>query len=322
MEAIVVQEFGPPAVLVQATVEDPGVGPGQAVIESAFASITFVETQIRAGRAPNPAMLPELPYVPGNGVGGTVVSVGPGGDRDLVGATVVSSTGGSGGYAQLATADAVGLTIVPDHMDLADAVALLADGRTAMALAEAAEIASGDTVLVEAAAGGVGTLLVQLARSRGARVVAAASTVGKLELAEELGAEVLIDYSDPAWVDAARFEAGDFDVVFDGVGGDVGEAAFDLLHRGGRFCTFGLASGTFAQIPAGVAAERGVRVVRGAGVTPETSLEFTRAAIAEAAEGRLRPVIGQTFPLEDAAGAHAAIERRASIGKTLLTVGG
>jgi NADPH2:quinone reductase len=110
------------------------------------------------------------------------------------------------------------------------------------------------------------------------------------------------------------------DVAFDGVGGTIGRAAYELVRAGGRFSSFGLASGAFAQVAEEDAARRGVSLLRGTGLTPEDLLELSRAALAEAAAGRLRPLIGQTFPLERAADAHAAIEARDTIGKTLLLV--
>jgi NADPH:quinone reductase len=99
---------------------------------------------------------------------------------------------------------------------------------------------------VEAAAGGVGSLLVQLARGAGARVVAAAGGERKLRVAGDLGAEGAVDYNEPGWTEKVR---GGVDVVFDGVGGEVGRAAFELVRPGGRFCAFGLASGTFTDVP-------------------------------------------------------------------------
>src|ERR687883_543795 len=106
--------------------------------------------------------------------------------------------------------------------------------------------------------------------------------------------------------------------VFDGMGGGIGRAAFDLLRAGGRFCAFGMASGSFADVSDEAAEARQVRLIRGGRPSPEELRELARAALAEAAAGRLRPLIGQTFPLEQAADAHAAIERRATVGKTLL----
>jgi NADPH:quinone reductase len=308
-----VNEFGPPEVLVPTDLPDPVAGPGQALIEVEIANITFVETQLRAGTAP-PAMAPQLPVILGNGVGG-VIAAGP--DPAQRGARVISTTGGSGGYAERVAVDAAGVIAVPDDVGLAKAVALLADGRTAMSLMRAAEVRAGETVLVEAAAGGVGSLLVQLAVGAGARVVAAAGGERKLELARELGADETVDYTEPAWTERVRDGV---DVVFDGVGGEIGPAAFELVRPGGRFCAFGLAGGTFTQIPDSEAARRNVAVVRATRPTPDEMRALTKAALAEAQAGRLRPVIGQTFPLENAAAAHRAIEARETVGKTLLLV--
>jgi NADPH:quinone reductase len=318
MRAVVMNEFGPPDVLVETPVADPVPGPGQVLVEVEIANVTFVETQIRAGRAPNPAMLPRLPAILGNGVGGVVTDVGAGAAPGLAGTRIITTTGGSGGYAERVAVDADGVIGVPGGHDLADAVALLADGRTAVALMRMAGVRPGDTVLVEAAAGGVGSLLVQLAARAGAEVVAAAGGGHKLALAGRLGAGATVDYTAEGWADLIRAESGGVDVVFDGVGGPIGRAAFDLLRAGGRFCAFGMASGTFAQVPEGEAERRHVTVIRGAQVRPAEMRELTRTALSEAAAGHLRPVIGQTFPLGRAADAHAAIESRATVGKTLL----
>jgi NADPH2:quinone reductase len=318
MWAVVMHEFGPPSVLVHEEVPDPVPGPEQVLLDVGVANITFVETQVRAGRPPSPAMLPTLPAILGNGVGGVVATVGERVDAGLIGRRVIASLGGTGGYAERAVADSVALIDIPDALGTKEAVALLADGRTALMLMRAAAVRAGETVLVEAAAGGVGSLLVQLARNAGARVVGAAGGERKLGLARELGASVVVDYSRPGWADRVTPKVGSIDVVFDGVGGGIGRAAFDLLRAGGRFCAFGMASGSFADVSDEAAEARQVRLIRGGRPTPPELHELARAALAEAAAGRLQPLIGQTFPLEQAAGAHAAIERRATIGKTLL----
>lgn len=319
MRAVVLREFGPPDELVAAEVADPAPGPGQALVDVEIANITFVDTQLRAGRAPNPAMAPILPAILGGGVGGVVAAVGDGVDGSLVSSRVVASTGG-GGYAERVAVDAAALIPVPDGLGLPEAVALLADGRTALSLVRAAPIHAGETVLVPAAAGGVGSLLVQLAAAAGARVVAAAAGGRKQELARELGATMAVDYSQPDWAERVRAETGGVDLAFDGVGGAVGLAAFELLRDGGRFSVFGMASGAFVRIPEGEAERRGITVIRGAPITPEDSRALQREAQERAVARRLRPVIGQRFPLERAADAHAAIEARATIGKTLLVV--
>jgi NADPH:quinone reductase len=277
MRAIRLHGFGPPEVLVAEEVAAPSAGSGQALVEVAFANITFVETQFRAtGFGPFQG---EFPVIPGNGVGGVVAAVGPEVDEGLIGRRVVSATGGSGGYAELAAVDADGLIEVPAGVGLDAAVALLADGRTAIMLVEAADPGPGDRVLVEAAAGGVGSLLVQV-----------------------------------------RDQVGALSVVFDGVGGAVGRTAFDLLGDGGRMVRFGAASGQWAQVSDEEAAGRGVRLLGLPRPTPQRSRAATAWALTEAAAGRLRPLIGQRFPLERAADAHAAIEARATVGKTLLEV--
>ncbi|HVV19804.1 MAG TPA: zinc-binding dehydrogenase, partial [Pseudonocardiaceae bacterium] len=226
MRAVVVREFGGPEVLVAGDVPAPVPRAGEVLVRVGYANITFVETQVRAGRAPFPAPTP--PYIPGNGVGGVTES----------GRRVVTSTGGTGAYAEYVAVPADEPIDVPDGLDLADAVALLADGRTAAALAAAAQPLAGQRVLVLAAAGGVGSLLVQLAKRAGATVVAAAGSDVKLDRARTLGADVTVNYRVPGWTR-------EVDVVFDGVGGDIGRAAFESLRDGGRMFIHGLASGSF-----------------------------------------------------------------------------
>jgi len=309
VRAVVMQEFGPPEVLEPAEVAEPEASPGEVIIEAEFANVTFVETQIRAGRAPHPSMLPALPVILGNGTGGTVA-----------GRPVVASLNGTGGYAERVAVDARRLIEVPDQVPLRDAVALLADGRTALSLTGRAGLQAGETVLVEAAAGGVGTLLVQFARRAGARVVALAGGPDKLALARDLGADLTVDYRRDDWPDEVRSAVGEVDLVFDGVGGEVGRAAFGLLGPGGRFYPFGMASGSFAPVTPELALEHEVTVLQGGPANAEEAAALSRVALAEAAAGRLRPVIGQEFGLASAAAAHAAIEARATMGKTLLTV--
>ncbi|HEY2266278.1 MAG TPA: zinc-binding dehydrogenase, partial [Streptosporangiaceae bacterium] len=277
MRAVVIREFGPPEVLEPAEVAEVGAGPDEVVIEVEFANVTFVETQVRAGRPPHPSMLPTLPAILGNGVGGTV-----GDDSPWSGARVVASLNGTGGYAERAVATASALIRIPDELATRDAVALLADGRTALALAGRVNLRAGDTVVVEAAGGGVGTLLVQIARRAGARVVALASQPRKLALARDLGADVTVDYSRDGWERQVHDAVGEVDVVFDGVGGNIGLAAFGLLGAGGRFCPFGMASGRFAPVTPELAQDRQVTVQAGAGGSPEHLAALARMALAEA----------------------------------------
>jgi NADPH2:quinone reductase len=327
MYQVQMAEYGPPSVLHLVEVPDAEPGPGQVAIRTAAAGITFVETQVRAGRSPRPGPGPALPAVLGSGVEGTIVSAGPDVDPALVGMRVVTATGGLGGYADRVVVDAADPVPVPEGLARGTAVALLADGRTALALIRAAAVTMGDRVLATAAAGGVGSLLVQLARAAGARhVAAAASSTRKLDVARTLGADVLADYSSPGWAEQVRAVTGALDVVFDGVGGDIGNDALGLLGRGGRFLAYGAASGTFtgaSGIERREISSRGIEFIPGNTVvrTAEDNRALVEQGLALAAAGRLSPTIGQVFPLSKAADAHAAIEARATIGKTILVPG-
>jgi NADPH:quinone reductase len=225
---------------------------------------------------------------------------------------------------------------VPAALDLATAAAVLADGRTAIGLSRAAGLAGGDRVLITAAGGGVGSLLVQIARRRGAAtVVGLAGGERKLARARELGADVTVDYRQPGWPERVREATagrGDdgmdvvdaVDVLFDGVGGEVGAALVGLAAPGARYVIHGMAGGSPTTIDPGVAEDRKLTVITLADVlpSPEDVRSATAEALAAAADGWLVPTIGQTYPLDRAADAHAAIESRATLGKTLLLVEG
>jgi NADPH:quinone reductase len=305
MRAVWWRAVGPPSVLELGEAPEPVPGPGEVLIRVEAAGITFIETQTRAGRAPKATAAP--PAVLGNGVGGTVVA----GDPALRNQRVVASLNGTGGYAELAVAAVRNVVPVPDGVSTLDATALLADGRTALGLHELAAPQPGETVLVEAAAGGVGSLLVQLARNAGARVIGAASGERKLQLIRDLGAEA-VDYTAPGWTDAIK----GFDVVYDGVGGTIGREALAATAAGGRFVVHGAAGGPPTQTGEGVTGFGFPELLQIGQRAPELAAKALQAA----AEGRLRPVIGQTFPLERAADAHAAIESRQTLGKTLLII--
>lgn len=284
-----VTRFGGPEVMRLTDAPDPVAGPGQVLVDVEVADVLFLDAQLRTGwgkewfgQAP--------PYVPGTGVAGRVR-----GD----GRRVVAMT--TGGYASQAVADTV--VDIPDGVSMAEAAALMQTGPAALSLFEAARIKPGDRVLVTAAAGGLGSLLVQLAVQAGAEVTGAA---GKgHELVRELGGRA-VPYED---VD------GSYDVVFDGAGGEIGTAAFGRTASGGRFFGYGVPSGSFATTdPARDDVEvAGIEQVQ---FTPESWADHVSRIF-----GRVRPVIGRTFPLELVAEAHRAIEAREILGRTLLIVG-
>src|SRR6266511_3278547 len=319
MRVVQVTRFGGPEVLVISEAPAPVAGPGQAVVGVSVADVLFVDTQIRSGRGSEYFGV-KPPYVPGVGVAGQVISVGEGVDPGWVGRRVVAAT--TGAYAEQTVVSAEGLIPVPDGLGLREAAALLHDGRTALGLAEGARIQPGEWVLVLAVGGGLGILLVQLAHAAGARVIGAARGKRKLDLARELGAAAVVDYSEPDWAERVREATGGVgpDVVFDGAGGQIGRAAFEITARGGRFSAHGAPSGRFAEIDPQEAERRGVTVrgIQHVQFSPADGKRLSGQVLSEAAAGRIRPVIGQTFPLERAADAHAAILVRGVITKNLL----
>ncbi|WP_040835086.1 zinc-binding dehydrogenase [Nocardia brevicatena] len=318
MRAVQATEFGGPEVLVAREV----------LVEVAAADVMFLDTRLRAGWGTEWFPV-RPPYIPGGAVAGTVRAVGMDVDRAWLGKTVAtitasSSIGGGlpiGGYAELAPAKAQSLIEVPEAFTTR-AVAVVHDGRTALGAFERAAVQAGDQVLITAAGGGMGTLLIQFAHRAGAKVIAAARGSAKLELASRLGADTVIDYSQDDWAEQVVAATGGSGprVVFDGAGGALGSAALAVTADGGRFIGYGAAAGDFAAGATSV--DRDIDIV---GLSNLRSSVDDRHRLgvriqAEVAAGRVKPVVGQTFPLEQADRAHAAIEVRAAIGRTVLTV--
>jgi NADPH:quinone reductase len=325
VKAIRQYEFGPAETLRYEEVPDPVPGAGQVLVEVAAAGVHLVDTAIRAGRAGGPFPQPQLPMTPGREVAGTVVATGPGADPGWTGKRVVAHLGmTSGGYASLAVAAETSLHEIPDSLAAEAAVAMIGTGRTAVGILDAAEIEAGDVVLVPAAAGGLGSLFVQAAHRAGAVAVGLAGGPEKALRVRALGADVAVDYREPGWPERvlAALDGRKPTLLLDGVGGEVGRAAFDLLDTGGRIVMFGWSSGevtpfTSADIAAGslsVVWVTGPRMMKRYGGL--RGLE-TRS-LAEAAAGHLVPLVHPPFPLADAAAAHQALETRATTGKVVL----
>ncbi|MEV4622734.1 zinc-binding dehydrogenase [Asanoa sp. NPDC049573] len=321
MRVIEIREFGGPEVLVPVEVADPIPGAGEVVVAVEVADTLWLETMVRRGNG-GAAFPVRPPYRPGVGVAGTVAAVGPGADPQWTARRVVARSGPTGGYVERAVVPAEGLVTVPDDVSLRDAAAVLHDGVTALALADIVKPVAGDRVLVTAAGGGLGAILVQIAHAAGATVVAAARGAAKLERLRRLGADVVVDYSTPGWTDQVRDATGGLDVVLDGAGGEYGRAAFDLVTAGGRFSAHGTPAGGFAVADPDVARARGITAtgIDAVQLSPERFRGYLARALDEVANGRITPLVGQTFPLERAADAHAAIENRTAVGKTLLLV--
>lgn len=330
MRAIQVSRYGGPEVLELVDVPDPKAGPGQVLIDVAVADVLFVDSQIRSGTAGGWFEV-ALPYVPGNGVGGTVASVGQGVDPSWVGRRVVGRLNGagqqpSGGYVERAALAAVDVLAVPDGLSVAEAITVLHDGSTALLAFEQAAVKPQEWVLVNAAGGSLGSLLVPMAKAAGARVIGAARGERKLTAVRKWGADAAIDYTDPDWADQVLEVTGGHgvDVVFDGTGGAQGRTAYDLTTAGARVLAYGASSGNFVEVDPADAAAKGVTIFGimdlGANQDPAELRRSLENLLEDAAAGKVTLHVGQTFPLAEAAAAHAAIQARETVGKTLLTV--
>lgn len=303
--------------------EDPTPAAGQVLLAVRAAGVGYGDIVVRSGRHPFP-----LPYVPGLEAGGTVVSVGADVDPGLVGRRVVATTVGMrGGYAELALAEAGSTYRVPDGLPLEHAVAVFQAGAVAVGMVSAVRLRPGDSVLVTAAAGRIGSLLVQHARAAGAGiVVAAVGGQDKAAAAAGFGADVVVDYTAADWPGKVKEATGGrgADVTFDAVGGDIGARALEATAAGGgRFAPYGFTCGTWVPLDAHEIGRRGVCVVGALGIAFAKPAEQQRAdavaALDAARSGLLVPRIGGTFPLEDAAAAHTALQGRRTVGALLIT---
>lgn len=325
MRAVQVTRFGGPEVLVPTEQTDPVAGPGQVVVDVAATEVLFLDTQLRSGLF-REYFTVQPPYVPGTGVAGTVSSVGTGVDPRWIGRRVVAGTAKEGEYvgggcAERAAVPASEVFEVPAGLDLSEALTGLHDGLMALSLAEKAALQPGERVLVTAASGSLGAWLVPLVHATGAQVIAAARSERKLRHARQRGADVAVDYSEASWTERVReaTNGSGVDVVFDGAGGQLGRSAFDVTALGGRFFSYGAATGDIAGIDVREAERRQVAVFGIEDeIAPQDWTRLANQALSELAIGRIRPAIGQTLPLERAADAHAAIAARDVIGKTVL----
>jgi NADPH2:quinone reductase len=324
VHAIRQYEFGPPENLRYEEVPDPHPDAGQVGIAVRACGVHLVDTMLRRGTYEGPFALPDLPMTPGREVAGVVDELGDGVEEDWLGRRVVVHLGmASGGYAERAVANVGDLHPLPD--DLADdaAVAMVGTGRMTVGILDVAQPTAEDVVLVTAAAGGIGTMLVQAAQNLGATVVGVAGGAAKVARVRESGAAVAADYTTPDWTDRVRdaLDGRGATLVLDGVGGEAGQAAFDLLAPGGRLVVFGWSGGEPVRFTAADLLRRSLSasVALGPGILrrPGGLRGLQERALTEAAAGRLVPAV-QTFALKDAAAAHRALETRATVGKVVL----
>ncbi|GAA0624718.1 zinc-binding dehydrogenase [Kribbella sandramycini] len=323
MRAAVVTEFGDATVIRTQEWPDPEPAAGQVVVEVELADIMWVDTAIRRGMHGS-FFAVEPPYVPGALFGGRVSAAGPDVPAEWVGKTVVGRSAAFGAHAELVVADIGAVTELPPGVDLAAAVAASGDGMTALMLEELAPAMQGKDVLITAAAGAMGLLLIQLAHRAGARVVAAARGEAKLELSKTQGADVVVDYSEPGWEKAVLAATGDrgVDIVFDGAGGAFGAAAFGVVKDGGWISAHGAPGGGFAPVDPAEAERRGVTLKGIMDLRADSTTTTVTGAdvVRRVAAGDLVPVVDQVFDLDHVADAHTALEQRTLLGKALIRV--
>ncbi|MGH9126662.1 MAG: zinc-binding dehydrogenase [Acidimicrobiales bacterium] len=325
MEAIRQYEFGGPQTLRLETMDDLVPGTGEVRIAVAFAGVHLIDTRIRQGTFFGVGPRPSLPMTPGREVAGVVAAVGSGVDSSWIGLPVVAHLGdANGGYASAAVARADDVYCLPDGTDLAAAIAMVGTGRTALGILEVAQVRREDVVVLTAAAGGIGALLIQAARRAGAFVVGTAGGASKAEVVRRLGADLAVDYREASWQERVRDElvGRRVSLGLDGVGGAAGRAVLELLALGGRMVMYGFASGEAIPLTVGDLFTRGISVTSGIGARvaarPGGLRPLAERALAELAGGRLMPLVHPPFALADAAAAHRALEGRETTGKVVL----
>jgi NADPH:quinone reductase len=324
VKAVLCREYGPPESLVVEDVPSPAPGPGEVVVSVKAASLNFPDVLIIQNKY---QIKPPLPFSPGGEVAGVVKAVGEGVAGAKVGDAVMALTT-YGGFAEEVKVEASRLLPIPPGMDFTTASAFVfAYGTSDHALRDRAALEAGETVLVLGAAGGVGLAAIEIAKALGARVIACASSDEKLAACREHGADETINYlSDDLRkrVDALTGGKG-ADVVYDPVGGAFTELALRSCAWRGRLLVIGFASGEIPKIPLNLALLKGCSIV---GVfwgafakrEPEAFAESIAGLARWYGEGKLRPHITATFPLERAAEALSRMAGRTVVGKVVLTV--
>ncbi|WP_149824675.1 zinc-binding dehydrogenase [Streptomyces tailanensis] len=321
MHAIRLHTFGPAENLTYEKVEDPEPGPGQVRIAVAAAGVHLLDAALREGhQGPGPA--PELPTIPGREVAGVVEALGEGTPAHWLGKRVTAHLGFvPGGYAELAVTDAERLYEIPENLDFAEAVAMVGTGRTTMGILQFAEPGPDDVAVIPAAAGGIGTLLVQYAKNAGATVIGLAGGPEKTARVAANGADLAVDYTEPTWPERVAAYRGKVTVVFDGVGGTAARESVALLAPSGKHIVFGwsaegIKNGSPYLVEGVSESVLGEEMLRRAG-GPDPLRTLALRALTEAATGHLTPAVHR-FPLTEAAAAHRALETRGTTGKVVL----
>ena len=322
MKAVLCKSHGPPETLVLEEVADPKPGPGEVVVDVAYASLNFFDTLIIENRY---QLKPELPFSPGGELSGRVAAIGPDVQGFKVGDRVAANTG-FGACRQKVVVKARRLVHVPDGLsDEAAAGLTIAYGTSLYALKNRAELKPGETLAVLGAAGGAGLAAVEIGHALGARVIACASSPEKLAFAKSRGADLTLDYAKTDLKEGLRELTGGkgADVIYDPVGGSLAEAALRSIAWKGRFLVIGFAAGEIPKLPLNLALLKGCDI-RGvfwgafAEREPAAFAEHLRELFAWALDGRIKVHAEKVFPLAETGAAIRYLADRKAIGKVLV----
>jgi NADPH:quinone reductase len=322
MKAVRLQEFGGPEVLEIVEIERPVPTGREVLVEIKAIGVNYADTARREGQY---VVKTPLPFIPGAEIAGVVVAVGEKVTTVKPGTRVVTLIE-SGGYSEFALADERSLIPLPEQLDFRNAAALPLQGLSAYhVLKTMGRLEKGETVLVHAAAGGVGTLAVQLAKLFGAgKIIATASSAEKLKLARQMGADVLVNYTESNWVEQVLEATGGkgVDVALEMVGGDVFNKTLKCLATFGRLVVFGAASGLQSKMYPSSLMARNQSVIGFFLPQIMRKPELLQPSLVELltylGEGKLKLTIGGVFPLEDAAEVHRLLQSRKTTGKLIL----
>ena len=321
--AVVVHEFGGPEVMKIEDVASPTPGKGEVLVRCHAAGVNYIDTYFRTGAYKPPTM----PFVPGNEVAGEVAALGKGVTEFKVGDRV-AFVGSLGCYAEERIAPADRLVKLPKTIDYETAAAMMLKGLTAQyLLRQVFKVKEGDTILVHAAAGGVGLILCQWGKALGAHVIGTAGTKEKAALAKKAGAKQVILYRDEDFVARVKeITKGKLcDVVYDGVGKTTFHGSLDCLRPRGLLASFGSASGKVEPFDLGVLAQKGsLFVTRPTLATftddPANLRKMTRDLVRVVSRNEVRIPLHATAPLDDVVAVHRSLESRETTGSTVLTL--
>lgn len=316
-------EYGGPDVLTLEEAAEPEPGPGQVRVAAEVIGANFVDTKLRRNTSENSIFYRPLPAAITGDVVGRIDAVGEGVPADRIGERVAGLT--EDAFADKAVLDAQWLAPVPDGMDDGDATMLSMNAPIALNLSRTGRLARGETILIDAAAGGIGHLAVQFAKHvlGAGTVIATAGSPAKLDFVRKLGADVAVDYTRPDWPDEVRAAAPrGVDVVLDSVGGDVLQREIGLLAPFGRAVVYGAADGEVPSVSVrdlyGLKSVTGFSLLGWRAAAPERAREEMTEAAAALADGRVRTAVHAKVALADAVEAHRILESRANLGRVLV----